>query len=372
MTAEGDIFRHTFETIVKADPTILAHVSKAQDDLSPLTVLRLFQKISAEDCEVMGLDPEKGRPEPFMWTALPVPPSPWSGNASNEDDLTVLLSPIVQTNFLIEKMLADAEENYLEHWDWLQISMDVDSDLPGIPHKIQGAVRKIKIGLVQRLRGKNGRIRGDLSGKRVDNSGRTVILPDPNCRIDQMAVPMRMVMKLMYLERVTAFNIETLYRRILNGNTFTISVLMHLNDGDIVLFNLQPSLHKLSIMSHSRKTKSVGSSAFAATNIQGPRSRLEQQLELWELSQSESGTQMTLKTFHFAGVASMNVTLGVPRIKEIINASKSISTPHLEDKLRNSEKSARVVKGRIEKTTHEDVRYVGSVARATVTCLGGR
>ena len=41
----------------------------------------------------------------------------------------------------------------------------------------------------------------------------------------------------------------------------------------------------------------------------------------------EPGTQMTLKTFHFAGVASMNITQGVPRIKEIINASKNISTP---------------------------------------------
>ena len=41
----------------------------------------------------------------------------------------------------------------------------------------------------------------------------------------------------------------------------------------------------------------------------------------------EPGTQMTLKTFHFAGVAAMNVTLGVPRIKEIINATKNISTP---------------------------------------------
>lgn len=41
----------------------------------------------------------------------------------------------------------------------------------------------------------------------------------------------------------------------------------------------------------------------------------------------EPGTQMTLKTFHFAGVASMNITLGVPRIKEIINASKAIRWP---------------------------------------------
>jgi DNA-directed RNA polymerase III subunit RPC1 len=72
----------------------------------------------------------------------------------------------------------------------------------------------------------------------------------------------------------------------------------------------------------------------------------------------EPGTQMTLKTFHFAGVASMNVTLGVPRIKEIINASKTISTPIISCKLvtPNSEPSARIVKGRLEKTHLGDVR----------------
>lgn len=61
---------------------------------------------------------------------------------------------------------------------------------------------------------------------------------------------------------------------------------------------------------------------------------------------------MTLKTFHFAGVASMNVTLGVPRIKEIINAAKKISTPIITCKLvsAKSEQSARIVKGRVEKT----------------------
>ncbi|KAF7660180.1 hypothetical protein LDENG_00287920, partial [Lucifuga dentata] len=66
----------------------------------------------------------------------------------------------------------------------------------------------------------------------------------------------------------------------------------------------------------------------------------------------EPGTQMTLKTFHFAGVASMNITLGVPRIKEIINASKNISTPiitaHLD--VEDDADFARLVKGRIEKT----------------------
>ena len=73
----------------------------------------------------------------------------------------------------------------------------------------------------------------------------------------------------------------------------------------------------------------------------------------------EPGTQMTLKTFHFAGVASMNVTLGVPRIKEIINAAKLISTPIISCKLvtSDSEASARIVKGRLEKTHLGDVRF---------------
>jgi DNA-directed RNA polymerase III subunit RPC1 len=71
----------------------------------------------------------------------------------------------------------------------------------------------------------------------------------------------------------------------------------------------------------------------------------------------EPATQMTLKTFHFAGVASMNVTLGVPRIKEIINAAKTISTPIITAALVNdrSEPSARVVAGRVERTTIGDI-----------------
>lgn len=81
----------------------------------------------------------------------------------------------------------------------------------------------------------------------------------------------------------------------------------------------------------------------------------------------EPGTQMTLKTFHFAGVASMNVTLGVPRIKEIINAAKVISTPIISCKLvtSDSEASARIVKGRLEKT------HLGDVCDTSMSRLPG-
>lgn len=45
---------------------------------------------------------------------------------------------------------------------------------------------------------------------------------------------------------------------------------------------------------------------------------------------------MTLKTFHFTGVSSMNVTLGVPRIKEIFNAIEEINTPIIEAPLNSN------------------------------------
>src|SRR5258708_16422934 len=88
----------------------------------------------------------------------------------------------------------------------------------------------------------------------------------------------------------------------------------------------------------------------------------------------EPGTQMTLKTFHFAGVASMNVTLGVPRIKEIINAAKMISTPIISCKLvtSGSEASARIVKGRLEKTHLGDVWFQSSSGLAMLTLQLGR
>ena len=66
---------------------------------------------------------------------------------------------------------------------------------------------------------------------------------------------------------------------------------------------------------------------------------------------------MTLKTFHFAGVASMNVTLGVPRIKEIFNAVEDIKTPIMEVFLQNSYNKGEsiIVKNKIEAVIMKDI-----------------
>lgn len=150
--------------------------------------------------------------------------------------------------------------------------MYVNSELPGVPS--QPGQKPIR-GFVQRLKGKQGRFRGNLSGKRVDFSGRTVISPDPNLRVDEVAVPERVAKILTYPERVTPHNMENLKRAIRNGtevhpganyvargenkkflkfgNRTAIAdglavgdiVERHIMDGDIVLFNRQPSLHKV-------------------------------------------------------------------------------------------------------------------------------
>ncbi|TFK64915.1 beta and beta-prime subunits of DNA dependent RNA-polymerase [Pluteus cervinus] len=285
-------WKRTFTTAVEGQKELSMYLNKAiHEELNPLKVLDLFKRISDEDCELLGLNPTFGRPEEFVWQYISVPPvcirpSVAQDGASNEDDLTVKLTEIVFTNALIKQGLVKGAPTpqFMEQWEFLQLSvaMYVNSELPGVPS--QPGQKPIR-GFVQRLKGKQGRFRGNLSGKRVDFSGRTVISPDPNLRIDEVAVPERVAKILTYPERVTPHNVELLRKAVRNGtdvhpganfvaradvkkflrfgNRNAIAdglcvgdiVERHVIDGDIVLFNRQPSLHKLSIMCHRAKVR---------------------------------------------------------------------------------------------------------------------
>jgi len=287
-------FDASFAEAKKYNPELDKHVRKAVEDLNPLRVLNLFKKISPTDCELLGLDPSEGRPEMFLWQYVPAPPicirpSVAQDNSSTEDDLTTKLADIVYISGLIRAALQKgvAIGTIMEQWEYLQlqIAMYVNSDVPGLS---QPGFGKSVRGFCQRLKGKQGRFRGNLSGKRVDFSGRTVISPDPNLGVDQVAVPQLVAKNLTYPERAQRQNIEKLRKCILNGpdvwpgaqglikdeeSRYKINlkfanreraaaelqlgdiVERHLEDGDIVLFNRQPSLHKLSIMSHLVKVR---------------------------------------------------------------------------------------------------------------------
>ncbi|KAL2205578.1 beta and beta-prime subunits of DNA dependent RNA-polymerase [Sarocladium strictum] len=287
-------FDGSFSVARRENPELEKHLRKAMEDLNPLRVLNLFKMITPTDCELLGLDPTEGRPEMFIWQFVPAPPvcirpSVAQDNASTEDDLTTKLADIVWVSGMIRSALQKGSpvQTIMEQWEYLQtqIAMYVNSDVPGLQ---QPGFGKSTRGFCQRLKGKQGRFRGNLSGKRVDFSGRTVISPDPNLGVDQVAVPILVAKNLTYPERVNRHNLEKLKQCIKNGvdvwpgaqcilksdeGGYRVNlrfgdrdlaakqlrygdiVERHLEDGDIVLFNRQPSLHKLSIMSHLVKVR---------------------------------------------------------------------------------------------------------------------
>ncbi len=298
-------FDHSFDAAKAANPDLDKHLKKAVDDMHPLRTLNLFKKISPEDCELLAMIPEDSRPEMLIWEYMPVPPVPlrpsvMQEGGATEDDVTNKIGDICQISSIIRAGLNRGFplQILMEQWDFLQlqIAMYINSDAPGL--KQQG-LQKTMRGFSQRLKGKGGRFRQNLSGKRVDFSGRTVIGPDPNLGIDEVAVPERIAKTLTYPEKATRYNIEKLRKLICNGaNKYPganyilkddgpnkdrgkISLLAlsrndtrgerrkgaalklrigdiverHIEDGDIVLFNRQPSLHKLSILSHRAKIR---------------------------------------------------------------------------------------------------------------------
>ncbi|MCJ1359857.1 MAG: hypothetical protein MMC33_009860 [Icmadophila ericetorum] len=290
---EKILFDKSFDEAKKSNHEIDRHFKKAMDDMNPLRVLNLFRRISASDCELLGMHPGEGRPEMFLWQFVPAPPvcirpSVAQDSASTEDDLTQKLSDIVYISHLIKEGLSKGQpvSTIMEQWDFLQlqVAMYINSDTPGLQAP---GFNKTMRGFCQRLKGKQGRFRGNLSGKRVDFSGRTVISPDPNLGVDQVAIPELVAKNLTYPEKVSRYNKTKLQERVRNGpKTWPGAnyiwkkdqeikqflkygklslhaqnlqegdiVERHLEDGDIVLFNRQPSLHKLSILSHYVKVR---------------------------------------------------------------------------------------------------------------------
>ncbi|KAK9865213.1 hypothetical protein WJX84_010418 [Apatococcus fuscideae] len=291
--AEFNRYMEEFSDAVEQNDQIQPYLSKIADDLNPLRALSLFKAVRDQDCELLDLG---SRPENLIMTHVPVPPvcirpsvEMDTGAGSNEDDITMKLMQIIETNNVVRKALEEGLpiSTLMENWDFLQnqCAMEINSDMPGVRRDPSEASVHIR-GLVQRLKGKGGRFRGNLSGKRVDFSGRTVISPDPNLSVEEVCIPQLVAMTLTYPERVTEHNIDSLRQCVMNGMTTWPGanfldfrekgrwflkfgdrrrmatdlkigdvVERHLQDGDIVLFNRQPSLHRMSIMAHRARVQ---------------------------------------------------------------------------------------------------------------------
>ncbi len=259
--------------------------------LWPNKIFNWLDQIPSDHLRLLGYDPNFSHPKWMVIRVLPVPPicvRPsilLETGIRSEDDLTHKLVDIVRTNEKLRESIASgAPEVIVEDlWELLQyhITTYIDNEVPGVPPARRRSGMPLRT-LAQRLKGKEGRFRGNLSGKRVDFSARTVISPDPYISINEVGVPIEIAKTVTVPVRVTPWNIDEIRKYVLNGPNkypganYVIDptgrridlrfirdlkavaeslkpgyvVERHLIDGDIVLFNRQPSLHRMSIMGH--------------------------------------------------------------------------------------------------------------------------
>ncbi|MCY0851305.1 MAG: DNA-directed RNA polymerase subunit A' [Thermoplasma acidophilum] len=266
--------------------------------ITPKEIRERLERIPDDDLIFFGFNPKTARPEWMVLTVLPVPPinvrpsiTLETGERS-EDDLTHKLVDIIR----ISQRLRESRDNgspqliIEDLWDLLQFHVTTyfDNQTPGIPPARHRSGRALKT-LVQRLKGKEGRFRSNLSGKRVNFSSRTVISPEPYLSVNEVGVPERAARELTVPVIVNQFNIDEMrelikrgrnprdqFGRYVTGVNYVIrpdgrrikitdqnaaenadridigwTVERQLMEGDIVLFNRQPSLHRMSMMGHT-------------------------------------------------------------------------------------------------------------------------
>ncbi len=275
--------------------------------LLPEVIERILRGITDDDCVFLGLNPVYARPEWMVLSVVPVPPPSMrppvrkEGQLPMHDDITFKLCDILKANRALASYIdrhddgqdpnahANAENCYRRVLQY-HVAVLSNNTIQGLPQAQQRSGRPLKC-IQSRLKSKEGRVRGNLNGKRVDFSARSVITPDPNLDVDELGVPYKIATKLTFPQRVTSFNIDQLRALVIRGakeypgcnkiemtrrgvtRVYSMSVRVlaenrdkrekhamslqigdvvhrHLIDGDVVLFNRQPSLHRMSMMAH--------------------------------------------------------------------------------------------------------------------------
>jgi DNA-directed RNA polymerase subunit A' len=281
---------HCHEEITKVKFEKPSSFMEENRRVSPIEILERFERITDDDCQIIGVNPKFARPEWMIMIIFPIPPVTMrpsitleSGERA-EDDLTHKLSDIVRINQrLFENINAGAPEIIVEDlWDLLQyhVTTYFNNNIAQVPPARHRSGQPLKT-ITERIKSKEGRFRNNLAGKRVNYAARTVISPDPKIEFNEVGVPVPVAMELTVPERVNEWNIEWLKERVKNGpkkypganyviidgnkkkkiTEETQEVLLedlavgqivsrHLIDGDVSIFNRQPSLHRMSIMCH--------------------------------------------------------------------------------------------------------------------------
>eukprot|EP00927_Polykrikos_kofoidii_P017508 TRINITY_DN1798_c0_g1_i1.p1 TRINITY_DN1798_c0_g1~~TRINITY_DN1798_c0_g1_i1.p1 ORF type:complete len:1921 (+),score=363.59 TRINITY_DN1798_c0_g1_i1:90-5765(+) len=253
--------------------------------------LAIFRRITDRDIERMGFIPNQNPPSVMILTHMAVPPphvrpTISMGTSRSEDDVTAKFIDIIKVNVMLKKQVESGAGDHIvaEFAKLLQYHIFTlnDNCIIGIPQAMTKSKRPLK-SIRERLKSKEGRLRGTLMGKRVDFCARSVIGGDPNLNTEQVGVPRSVALNLTFTERVTPHSYDWLKKLVLNGPTqhpgaryvvrddmsridlrfvsdltkielqYGWRVERHMHNGDYIIFNRQPSLHKMSMMGHRVK-----------------------------------------------------------------------------------------------------------------------
>jgi DNA-directed RNA polymerase subunit A' len=258
----------------------------------PTEIREILSNIPDDELRKIGINPETSRPEWAVLTTLLVPPVTirpsiiLESGEKSEDDITHKLSDIIRSNQrLWENLNAGAPEVIIEDlWDLLQFHVTTffDNTIAKIPPARHRSGQPLKT-IAERIKGKEGRIRKNLAGKRVNYSARTVISPDSSLDINEDGIPYAIANVVTFSETVNDLNMDKMKKLVENGENYPganyiirpdgrrkkitpelkeeiISELepgykieRHLQNGDILLFNRQPTLHRGGLMAHYAK-----------------------------------------------------------------------------------------------------------------------
>ena len=279
--------------------------------LDATLVHEILSAIPDEDLWQLGLNPTTSHPKNMVLSVLLVPPPSVrpsvmvseGSRARGQDDLTMRLVEIIKRATALRNALRGAKEDHPQVQDlWDKLAQDVAVYIHNTP---RGRVSTQRSGvptkcLFSRLKGKQGRFRSNLMGKRVNFSGRSVISPDPLLDVDEVGVPVEMALCLTQQEVVSPYNLHALTERVrrgagrLDGAETVICgdgtsiqleycearqaivleegwiVERPLQDGDFLLFNRQPTLHRMSLMGHRVRIMRQGKTLRCNLAVVGP------------------------------------------------------------------------------------------------------
>ena len=203
-------------------------IEKLTMKVTPEIALKILSRISDEDVSFMGFHPLWSRPDWMICQVLAIPPPAvrpsvkHDAQQRSEDDITHTIVNIIKTNKILEEKLKQnppPPANVIDDWTTMlqyYIATQIDNKIPGVAAVAQRSGRPLK-SIKERLNGKTGRVRGNLMGKRVDYSARSVITADPNISIRELGVPLKIAKNITKPVIVNNKNGSFLMKLIQNG-----------------------------------------------------------------------------------------------------------------------------------------------------------